>query len=442
MLHVLHPRGGGTEKHVREIVASTRDRFRHHLLRSLPDRYRLVDLLGEVPERYDHRWHLADGGAAPCYDFPRDRDEGWLRAAGAWLGIDVIHVHSLVGAGEDLARELACAGVPYAYTAHDMYLPCPTIHLIDARGAYCNATTDVAACTRCLGELGYVEVDVARWRAAHGEFLGHAAEVHAPSRWAAETLATYFPKVQVLVVPPPPPRPAANAPERSPPWTLPIDDRIHVALLGAIGPEKGARILDALVERIRARQLPVRLVVIGYTDRETRAQSDDLVLTVHGPYGVADVGALLDRYRIDLALFPNVWPETFSYTLGEAWSAGRPALVPPVGAPKERVEATGAGWILEGWPDPDRILDQVVRIAADREALAAARANALAATPPAGDDAIVARYRAMIAASPRSEVAVSRRLVADAAARALAEAHPVASPARRGFLRFFGRGLR
>jgi glycosyltransferase involved in cell wall biosynthesis len=425
VLHVLHARGGGTEKHVRELVASTRDRFRHYLLRNLPDRYRLLDLHGAVPDRYDYRWRLADApDEVSRFDFPRNGDDRWLREIAAWLALDLVHVHSLVESGEDFPRLLASSGIPYCYTAHDMYLPCPTIHLIDDRGEYCNATTDVDACRRCLAALGtYADVDIVRWRERHAGFLARAAEVHGPSRWARETLETYFPGVDVAIVPPPPPRLAANAPAPAPAFDLPADANRHVALIGAIGPEKGARILDALVARIRERALPLRVVVIGYTDRTTRGQSDDRVLTVHGPYGVAEVAPLLDRYRVDVVLFPNVWPETWSYTLGEAWAAGRPVLVPPRGAPRERVDATGAGWILAGWPDADATLDQLLHVTAPEQApmREAASARARDAAQASHEDAIVPRYRGILAAaSPRAPVEVSRRRIEEAARRALA----------------------
>ena len=80
--------------------------------------------------------------------------------------------------------------------------------------------------------------------------------------------------------------------------------------------------------RIRERGLPLRIVVIGYTDRESRHQAADQVLTIHGPYRRDEIEALFDHYRIALLAFPTIWPETFSYTLSEGWPAGRPALVP------------------------------------------------------------------------------------------------------------------
>ena len=48
--------------------------------------------------------------------------------------------------------------------------------------------------------------------------------------------------------------------------TLPDDACPTVAVLGAIGPDKGARRLERLVELARARGAPIRFVLIGYMD--------------------------------------------------------------------------------------------------------------------------------------------------------------------------------
>ena len=65
VLHVLHDRGGGTEKHVRDLVAATRPHFRHHVLRALSDRYRLIGTVRGAPP---HRGRLVHHGweAAKC----------------------------------------------------------------------------------------------------------------------------------------------------------------------------------------------------------------------------------------------------------------------------------------------------------------------------------------------------------------------------------------
>ncbi len=299
----------------------------------------------------------------------RAAEDDWLGSLCSWLGVGLIHVHSLVDTGE-LPAMLERTAVPYCYTVWDMHLPCPTVLLIDSSGVYCNATTDPAVCNRCLaGFDGLKHIEIVAWRRPFEAFLAKAARVFAPSRWAGDTLAKYFPGVRFEVSPPRPVHvPSPLASHASNAFDLPDDGFRHIGVLGAIGPEKGARHVETLAQRIRERQLPLRIVVVGYMDRTKRDQSPDHVLTVHGHYEESEITALFDHYRISMLIFPTIWPETFSYTLSEGWNAGRPALVPPAGALQERVLASGAGWVMRGWPDADAMLDQLMELTAPENA--------------------------------------------------------------------------
>jgi glycosyltransferase involved in cell wall biosynthesis len=210
-----------------------------------------------------------------------------------------------------------------------------------------------------------------------------------------------------------------------PAFSLPDDACRHIAVLGAIGPEKGARHVERMVESIRARALPLRVVVVGYTDRESRCQSDDKVLTVHGPYDVAHVEALLDHYRVSVVAFPGIWPETFGYTLSEAWRAGRAALVPPTGALAERVRAAGAGWTIDRWPDIDALLDQVVDVTAPKNramlAHTARLARQAADHAPDANDPTLRFYSTVVLRAPSpSATRAMLDLIRESAAQALA----------------------
>ena len=449
VLHVLHDRGGGTEKYVRELIAASHDDYRHYFLRILPDRWRLTDTHGATPTNYDHSWRLTESGNATLtsYDYPREPEDSpgdWLGQLCSWLGIELAHVHSLVGSGDDLLRILEEAALPYCYSVHDMYLACPTVYLINNRSEYCDATTDHALCRRCLANLnGLQYVDIARWRGRYRVFLDGARRIFAPSLWARDTLAKYYPGVGITVAPPWPESrdhvPLQAVPQAFP---LPPDECRHIGVLGAIGSEKGARHIETFAARIRARGLPLRLVLVGYTDRENRGQSDDRVLTVHGPYRGEEVEALFDHYGIRIVAFPTVWPETFGYTLSEAWMAGRPALVPPRGALGERVLATGAGWTMQGWPNADSILDQLLELTApeNREELRrrAQLAKSAARDDPHGRDLIVKSYAEVLAAKATgNKHRVSRAKILEASSRALgrglsgqAAVHPGTDEAR------------
>ena len=227
---------------------------------------------------------------------------------------------------------------------------------------------------------------------------------YAPSHWAGDTLAKYFPDIRIDVSPPRPTYlPHQRQSRASNVFELPDDGCRHIGALGAIGAEKGARHVEALAQRIRERRLPLRIVVVGYMDRTKWHQAPDRVLTVHGHYEESEVKPLLDHYRIAMLVFPTVWPETFSYTLSEGWNAGRPALVPPVGALQERVVASGAGWIMNGWPDTDAVLDQLLLLTAPENAPELERRGRLGAATAAMEaevpEPMRRHYREMLAQS-------------------------------------------
>jgi GT2 family glycosyltransferase/glycosyltransferase involved in cell wall biosynthesis len=412
ILHLLHGHGGGTEYHVRALVAASSTTFRHYLLIAVGEDWRL--------EEY------ADGEVVG-YDFRRAADEMWREFLGgiaARFGIDLIHLHNISGCREAVLTALAELPIPYGYTVHDLNFACPTITFLDAGGTYCHAVTDAAACGACLAaqrEFGHI--DIAPWREGHRALLARAAFVIAPSQWAAATLRRYFPEHSVAIV--------AHGSGHGMPrddavytrLTLPDDGVPTVAVIGAIGADKGARRLERLVELTRERGARLRWVLIGYLDRgREQHQTADAVFTQHGPFDSREIGALLEHYRVRLVAYPSVGPETFSFTLSEAWAAGRPVVVPPIGALAERVAASGGGWVLteEEWRDDARMLDRIVALLAPEATVAHAAAAARAKATPQPTLAAMAEATAAIWRDALARTATAASSQPISAARCLA----------------------
>jgi GT2 family glycosyltransferase/glycosyltransferase involved in cell wall biosynthesis len=352
ILHVLHGHGGGTEKYVRNIAALMHDKFRHYLLITL-----------------DREWvvkAIYPGSDDQSYHFQHQDNEVWvefLESICSWLDIRLCHVHQLSSCRDGLLAAFAKITIPYGVGVHDFFLACPSINLLDGSGHYCGAITDIMQCQECLDkQVSFAGINIKQWRLEHKEFLSKSTFISAPSSWAKSTFNKYFPEIPVEIVPNVHQLESSKSLEggiRC--FLLPRDEIKHIGVIGAIGPVKGARNLEKLVERTRERKLPIRWIIIGYTDRQYEPyQSRDCVLTIHGPYEQEKLIGLLNHYNISLVVFPSTGPETFCYTLSEAWAAGKPVLVPPIGALKERVEREGAGWIMENWKDVDKILDQII----------------------------------------------------------------------------------
>jgi len=233
-----------------------------------------------------------------------------------------------------LLEAFAALSIPYGFTVHDFYLACPTINLLEPGGDYCGARTESDHCSQCLkSQPDYAGIDIGAWREAHQKFLERAAFVIAPSEWAAATLQRYFPQHEVAVIP----HGSGHEGEEHADTLcsvllLPDDGRENIGVLGAIGPVKARAAGKTGAAHARA-QPAVALGGGGLSRRQFQAYQDkDKVLTVHGQYDSRMWGRCWIITRIRMVAFPSAGPETYCYTLTEAWQAGRPALVPPIGA--------------------------------------------------------------------------------------------------------------
>jgi len=362
VLHVIHGHGGGTEHYARALIDASRARFRHHLAIAVGDTWQVEEHAGD--------------GAMRAFDVSRGPGEAWPDFFGglcARFRIDLVHLHNISGCRDGIFAALAASGVPFGYTVHDLGFACPTLLFLGADGNYCFEQTDPAVCGACLRtQPAYAGVDIEDWRARHQALLARAAFLIAPSHWAAAALTRYYPELAVEVIPHGAPgvrarRATDDAGSQTPrerPRTLalPEDGVATIAVLGAVGPDKGARRLERLAALVRSTGRPLRFVLIGYMDVQHGPwQSDDVVLTVHGRYDPRDLPDLLAHYRARLVAFPSAGPETFSFTLSEAWAAGLPVVVPPFGALAERVAGTGAGWLWteHEWRDEARMLARI-----------------------------------------------------------------------------------
>jgi hypothetical protein len=96
------------------------------------------------------------------------------------------------------------------------------------------------------------------------------------------------------------------------------------------------------VKYAKKHNLPIKFILFGYsTEQLVSSFYPNLVVT--GKYDRADLPDLIDKYDCDRALFLSPWPETFSYTLSEAFELGLYPIAIRMGAFIERIQNTGFG---------------------------------------------------------------------------------------------------
>lgn len=301
ILHITAAEGGGTDRYIRDLATATEGR--HWIWHASAG----LDVIEDV--------------AAQRFLTPRDDD-----AFGRWMrgnGVGIVHVHGVTpDCTGRLDQALRARALPYVVSLHDVSFIAP-----DA-----------------FATGGMPDADPG-WIASLQDFLRGAAAVIAPSGFIRDLAITYFDPLAVSTIAPGYRGPAAMP---MPPVPDAFGARTHahvVAVVGAVGPHKGSQLLPAIAAKLADSGAVV--VVIGYTDVQIKrgwVVPDQLY--IHGPYEDEALPGWLAAYRADCVLFPNRLPESFSYTLSEAWAAGLPVVVPDEGALGERVAQNGGGWRL------------------------------------------------------------------------------------------------
>ena len=264
-----------------------------------------------------------------------------------WLG----HAHALLGLA-------ALLGIAVESWVHDAASFCPRIALIGRERRYCGEPA-VTACEACVAELGSnleEPIAVRDLIARSAMDLGASRRVVVPTADTARRIRRHFPAVRPDIEPweddraLPPLNPA------------PAGAVTRVCVVGAIGVEKGYDVLLGCAEDARRRGLALDFLVCGVTEDDERLMAAGPVF-VTGRYAPADAVELVRAQRAQLAFIPSIWPETWCFALSRAWQAGLPAVAFDLGAPAERIRATGRGHVLPLGLPVARINDALLRLA-------------------------------------------------------------------------------
>jgi GT2 family glycosyltransferase len=343
MLFVSHRNGGGTNLHVEDMARRLAAQGQHVLI-----------LEANADERGSATIRNLAIGTKSVYALPHERDTllDDLRGCGIWH----VHFHQIMGGAgwASLPAQLGCA---YDVTVHDYSSFCPRIDLIDEAGQYCGEP-DIAVCDRCIS-LNRPHPDLrdafqdrgggmAGWLDLHRTLLTGARRVFTPSRDAASRSARHFPGIAYE---------ARYHPETVRRVTIrrPASSAVaRVAIIGAIGTNKGCDLLLACARDALKRGLPVQYRLFGYAADEAPLRRLGNV-HITGEYMREDLPRLVAEHPCDVALFLSIWPETYCYALTDAYSAGLYPIALDFGAIGERIAANKAGTLLPHASTPAEI---------------------------------------------------------------------------------------
>ncbi|NLD15353.1 MAG: glycosyltransferase [Gammaproteobacteria bacterium] len=344
VLMINHGRGGGSQKHLDQLVARLADQVHCFLL--TPDANDLLHLRSyTMNEKPVNGVYFHPGQHALLLETLRQ------------LRVARIHFHHSIDLSHDvlsLPEHLAC---PYDITIHDFFFACPQVTLADERGRYCGAP-DEAGCNACLARRPVAELtDIQSWRSQNEIFLQGAEHVYVPSRDTLQRMHRYFPDVCFTW--------ALHEKEQSssPVHAQPVksEENLRIVVLGALSAFKGADVLEQVAMLARKQRAPIELHLLGYAYRPLRTWPAT-ALHVHGAYQDSQLPDRLQTLQPHVAWFTGSCPETWSYTLSSTLAAGLPAIAPDVGAFPERLAGREWSWLVPVDRAPDEILQHLLQV--------------------------------------------------------------------------------
>lgn len=216
------------------------------------------------------------------------------------------------------------------YVFHDFLSICPSIFLLNNKG-YCGGGS-AEICGKCVSEHKILmRPDMAKWRTAWRDFFAACDGIRCFSESTLRIVGDFFDitdKTRVCEHSPLLPALAGR-------WQQPPADELphSIAFIGNFVFCKGSSIVLELADKIRNERLPLRLIVIGRNDGRHTHEA----IVFHGAYRRQELPEILSEYGVKAALFPSIWPETFSYVTQEIMLMGLPFVCFDLGAPAERI---------------------------------------------------------------------------------------------------------
>ncbi|WP_209594815.1 glycosyltransferase [Jiella mangrovi] len=276
--------------------------------------------------------------------------------------------NSMMGAGTALRQLLSnsCAqsSKPLVTVVHDYSFICPRANLVNAINEFCGGEQENSVCRDCIHKYRpQMSIEMAEWKRVHRAILDASRTIILPNPEVARYFGEGFlDPSRVVVRQHFEPDLMSVAPAARP--AMAAGRKRRLALIGALGPHKGSRLVVALRDTIETLGLDLELHVVGYLDFQDVGNGTSCF--VHGLYADDEEAlGLLREIEPDAALSLSIWPETYCYSLSLAMALEIPTFGFDIGAQGERLRRYERGLLL----DPsmkDRIVE-LARLLDDRD---------------------------------------------------------------------------
>lgn len=265
------------------------------------------------------------------------------------LKIDIIHVHHFLFQTFDIIDLAKEKNIYSIITLHDLYMICPSINMI-YRNIYCKYDSE-KDCTKCLKNRYLVNHNILpNWQYICEKVLKKFDKIIVPSENTKKIFDETYKDLNIEVV-----EHGVNKVEIKEKSQIQKSD-FNIAFVGAMAIHKGEKILEDLIKKNKSPEIKIHL--FG-KNTVTSLKKNRFDYIYHGQYKRGELPQLLIDNNIDLICIFATWPETYSYTLTEAYMAKIPVLTFDLGAVGDRVKKDDLGWVIDFPSSTEQILSKI-----------------------------------------------------------------------------------
>ncbi len=270
------------------------------------------------------------------------------------FNIDIVHFQTPQDLPLSLISVAKKLGKRVFLTAHDYLLLCPNFTLTkkDCVGKFefCNFEKNLDICKKCLEETMNVKnindlFFEKRKLFISKNVLPFLDTIFVPSESLKNNLEKNLSiesKNKFIVIP------HGVGDDKFQKKEIIGQDILRIAHVGVFSEVKGSRNFGKIAE-LFANSTFVEFFIIGKIDDwETLNKIEKYKnVKILGAYkNPKELNKIFESNKINLVLLLSIWPETFSYTLSEAWLNGIPVISFDLGAQSDRINKFSGGWTV------------------------------------------------------------------------------------------------
>lgn len=262
------------------------------------------------------------------------------------LKIDLVHIHHFMHHTFDLPIIANVLNIPIIFSSHDFYMICPSFTLLNENYEYCGGKCNCNLVNCQLPSSGITQKPIMKsfvdeWRANIVNILEYIDYFIVFSDFSKDLFLDIYPnsfnKNNLLIV-----EHGKNYPKITKDlFEIPSSDKpIKILCIGNILEHKGSKI----IENIHKLDIDsnIEFHFLGTIDENLK----DIGI-YHGTYELDNLKYLIEIIKPSFIGIFSICPETFCFTLSEAWAHNMPVLSTKIGVIEKRMLDNNGGLFID-----------------------------------------------------------------------------------------------